>query len=173
MGDTTGRPDEGPVFDPRVTPLPRRRMLLLMGAGALAGSAALGAFLQACAAPPVIVALDVDPASLVPGVPTEVPFVLNRGDTGVPGSAWLVRKADGRLTAFDPRCTHGLCRYAWSQDGARFKCHCHDGQYALDGAVLAGPPPKPLAQFPVREVAGRIEVDVPGDFQTPRESLPA
>jgi hypothetical protein len=39
--------------------------------------------------------------------------------------------------------------------------------------VLAGPPPKPLMRFPVRETEAGIEVDVPSDFQTPRESLPA
>lgn len=178
MGNSSHRPDP-PAFDPRATfdpsttPVPRRRMLLLMGAGALAAGGGLGVLLVACAAPPVTLTLDVDPDSLVPGTPVEVPFTLVSGTTSVPGSTWLVRKASGELTAFDPRCTHGLCRYQWSTEGARFKCRCHDGQFALDGAVLAGPPPRPLNQFPVRLVGDLIEVDVPGDFQTPKELLPA
>jgi Rieske Fe-S protein len=174
MGDTTRRPTgDTPTFDPRATPVPRRRMLLLMGAGALAAGGGLGVFLQACAGPPVTVALDFDPDDLVPGTPTEVPFTLDTGSSTVAGSTWLVKKVSGEITAFDPRCTHGLCRYAWSQEGSRFKCACHDGQFALDGAVLAGPPPRPLGQFPVRVVGDVIEVDVPGNFETPKESLPA
>jgi Rieske Fe-S protein len=171
MGDQRSRPE--PAFDPFATPLPRRRMLALMGAGTLAATGGFGAFLAACQAPPVTVALDVDPAKLVAGTPREILFTLEQGDTAIDGSAWLVRKASGELVAFDPRCTHGLCRYRWSEESGRFKCGCHDGQFALDGSVLSGLPPRPLGQFPVREVDGVISVDVPGDFETPRESLPA
>lgn len=166
------RPRPEPAFDPRTTPIARRRMLVVMGASVLAAGS-LGALLQACAGPPVTVRLDVDPATLVPGTPTEVPFTLVTGSEEIPGSTWLVKKASGDLVAFDPRCTHGLCRYTWSPDGARFKCLCHDGQFALDGTVLAGPPPGPLRQFPVRDLGSGIEIDVPGNFQTPKESLPA
>ena len=173
MGDQHRRPDPGPAFDPLTTPLPRRRMLVLMGAGTtLAATGGLGALLAACKAPPVTVQLDVDPAKLVAGTPREVLFTLQVGESTIDGSTWIVKKATGDLVAFDPRCTHGLCRYRWSDEGGRFKCGCHDGQFALDGTVLAGPPPRPLGQFPVREVGGVIEVDVPGDFETPKESLP-
>jgi Rieske Fe-S protein len=173
MGDIERGRDGGPSLDPLTTPLPRRRMLLLMGAGALAAGGGLGVLLEACAGPPVTVQLSVDPATLVPGTPVEVPFTLTRGSSSVAGSAWLVKRVSGDITAFDPRCTHGLCRYEWSAAGSRFKCRCHDGAFALDGTVLAGPPPRPLGQFPLRMVGDLIEVDVPGDFQTPRESLPA
>ena len=40
-----------PAFDPRATPVPRRRVLLLIGAGALAAGGGLGAVLAACAGP--------------------------------------------------------------------------------------------------------------------------
>jgi Rieske Fe-S protein len=173
MSDDSRRPDREPAFDPRATPMPRRRVLLLMGAGALAAGGGLGVLLGACAGPPVTVTLDVDLATLEPGTPTEVPFTLTLGSTTVEASAWLVMKASGELVAFDPRCTHGLCTYRWLRDAARFQCGCHDGQFALDGSVLAGPPPRPLGQFPVRLVGDLIEVDVPGDFQTPKASLPA
>lgn len=174
MPDPRRRPLPGPAFDPHATPLARRRLLALMGAGsALVATGGLGAFLAACKAPPVTVQLDLDPAGLVPGTPREVLFTLGQGDSAVDASTWLVKKASGELIAYDPRCTHGLCRYRWSDASDRFKCGCHDGHFALDGAVLAGPPPRPLDRFPVREVGGVIEVDVPGDFETPRESLPA
>jgi Rieske Fe-S protein len=149
-------------------------VLILMGAGAVVATGGLGAVLAACAGPPVTVTLAVDPASLTPGAPVEVPFTVT-GSSGnqVPGSTWLVRTVSGELVAFDPRCTHGLCRYNWTPDVARFKCQCHEGEYALDGTVVAGPPPKPLMRFPLRETAAGLEVDVPSDFRTPKESLPA
>ena len=173
MADQHRRPGPAPAFDPNATPLPRRRMLVLMGVGTLAATGGLGAILAGCKGPPVTVQLDVDPAKLVPGTPREVLFTLQQGESTLDGSTWLVKKASGELVAFDPRCTHGLCRYRWSEDGGRFKCGCHEGEFALDGTVLTGPPPRPLAEFPVREVDGVIEVDVPGDFETPKESLPA
>lgn len=172
MGHTHDRPEPGPAFDPSATPVPRRRVLLLMGAGAIAAGGGLGVLLEACSSPPVTVTLDFDPAKLQPGTPTEVPFTLSASGGGsVAGSTWLVRRNDGTITAFDPRCTHALCKYAWAPDAARFKCRCHAGEFALDGTVLAGPPPRPLGRFPVRLVGDVIEVDVPGDFATPKESL--
>jgi cytochrome b6-f complex iron-sulfur subunit len=177
MGDTdaTRRPPAEPAFDPAATPVPRRRVLVVLGttAGALAFGSGLGALLAACAGPPVTVVLDFDPATLEPGTPVEVPFTVTLGSSAVEGSVWFVRKASGELVAFDPRCTHGVCFYRWSPSAARFLCGCHDGQFALDGAVLAGLPSRPLDRFPVREVGTGVEIDVPGDFQTPRESLPA
>jgi len=161
-----------PVVDPFATPMPRRRMLLLMGAGAL-GAISLPALLAGCAGPPVTVTLDVDPAALDAGTPQEVPFTLVTGGSSITSATWLVKKASGDLVAFDPRCTHGLCHYMWSEDAARFKCGCHEGQFALDGTVLAGPPPRALDRFPVRQVGSTIEIDVPSSFQTPKESLPA
>jgi len=184
MADTIRRPGEGPAsdpradgvaFDPNLTPIPRRRMLVLMGVTTLAASGGLGAVLAGCSGPPVTVTLDVDLGALEVGVPKEIPFTLVKADGGasIPGSTWLVKKANGDLISYDPRCTHGLCHYLWSEEGARFKCGCHEGQFALDGAVLAGPPPRPLDRWPIRVTGSTVEVDVPGNFQTPKESLPA
>jgi menaquinol-cytochrome c reductase iron-sulfur subunit len=159
------------TFDPRETPVPRRRVLVLMGAGALAAGGGLSVLLEGCASPPVTVTLDVDPASLVVGTPTEVEFTLGSGGSSVPASAWLVKSATGEVTAFDPRCTHALCAYGWSETGRRFSCQCHEGSFALDGTVLAGPPPRPLDRFPARVVGDTIELDVPAAFVAPRESL--
>jgi Rieske Fe-S protein len=158
-------------FDPLRTPIRRRSLLLLLGAGAL-GAGSLGAVLAACTSPPVTVRLDVDPEALTVGTPVEVPFTMTLADgRAVDGSTWLVRQAAGDLIAFDPRCTHAACAYAWSGDLHRFRCDCHDGRFALDGTVLAGPPPRALDRFPVREVQGGIEIDVPSSFAAPASSL--
>jgi Rieske Fe-S protein len=165
-------PGPVPPFDPATTPVPRRRVLVLMGASALAAGGGLGMILEACSTPAVAITLDVNPSALAPGTPTEVPFTLTTaGGSSVSGSAWLVRTADGTISAYDPRCTHALCRYAWAADASRFNCNCHGGEFALDGTVLAGPPPRPLNRFPVHTSGAVLTVDVPGDFQTPRESL--
>ena len=172
MGNAADSPvPDRAVFDPHATPLRRRTVLVLMGAGAVAATGGLAMVLEGCSVPPVTVTLDVDPASLVVGTPTEVSFPLALGDRTVEASTWLVKQASGHIIAFDPRCTHALCAYTWAADLGRFQCPCHDGRFALDGAVLAGPPPRALDRFPVRETATGIEVDVPGSFATPKESL--
>jgi nitrite reductase/ring-hydroxylating ferredoxin subunit len=165
------KPHPAPGFDPRATPVPRRRVLLLIGVTTLAGGS-LATLLEGCAGPPVPVELDIDPDALIPGTPVEVPFSVDLGGTTTAGSTWLVKRASGEITAFDPRCTHGLCSYRWDPAPARFICNCHDGQFALDGAVLSGKPTRPLMEFPVHVTGVVVEVDVPGNFQTPKESLP-
>lgn len=173
MGSATDRSAGAePDVDPLAVRVPRRRVLILMGAGALAAGGGLGVLLEACAGPPIPVQLDIDPSSLAVGVPTEVPFTLAEGSRTIQGSTWLVRQASGDLVAFDPRCTHALCAYSWSAADAEFKCHCHDGAFAIDGHVLYGPPPRPLDRLPLRLVGDVIEVDVPSSFSTPRESAP-
>jgi Rieske Fe-S protein len=152
------------------SPIPRRRALVMIGGGiAVAG---VGSVLQACsaapAASPTWVALDVDPATLPVDVPTEVPLTVTTGDGTVHGSTWLVRGADGTVTAFDARCTHAGCGYAWSEDDVRFACFCHAGYFARDGSVISGPPPRPLERYPTRTTAAGLEVEVGAGFATPR-----
>ena len=157
--------------NPLSTPMPRRRVLLLMGAGAIAAGGGLGVLLEACAGPPITVTLDFDPASLEVGAPTEVPFTLDTGGQTMAASAWLLKGAGGEITAFDPRCTHALCIYRWADAERQFKCACHEGVFDIDGRVVSGPPPRRLDRFPLRLVGDVIELDVPSSFRTPRESL--
>lgn len=172
MADERRPVTTGPAFDPGETPIPRRRVLLLMGAGALAAGGGLGVLLEACSAgPPITVQLTFDTSTLVVGTPTEVPFTLTEGSQAISASTWLVRNADGSIVAFDPRCTHALCKYSWAADEAHFKCHCHAGVFGLDGKVLSGPPPRAIDRFPARVTGTALELDVPGNFATPRESL--
>ncbi len=61
---------------------------------------------------------------------------------GVP--LWCDR---ARGVAFDLRCTHQGCP-VHKVDGG-FACPCHGGRYDDDGAVTAGPPPRPLRRLPI------------------------
>lgn len=174
MDPSARAPKPSPAPSLLDTPMPRRRMLLVIGAGVLATGSGLGALLAGCApVAPVTVTLQLNPATMPAGVPVEVPFSLtNASGAAVTASMWVLRNADGTLTAYDPRCTHALCMYKWVAAETKFKCNCHGGEYALDGTVLAGPPPKPLVKFALKDTGGVVTVDVPGDFVAPRESLP-
>jgi Rieske Fe-S protein len=164
MDDATGRPS------PLSRPIGRRRALAVIGS-----SVAAVVLLDGCGstltsvspAPRGWVAADVDPAGLTAGQPASVRFEGSVGGSPVAGSAWLVKRTPGDVLAFDPRCTHKQCAYE-ATDDARFACLCHEAFFDLEGAVLSGPPPRPLDRFAVREVGSRLELDVPADFSTPR-----
>ncbi len=79
---------------------------------------------------------------------------------GVTGqtAAWLRYEPDGRFTAFAVNCTHLGCPVRWLESAELFMCPCHGGVYYKDGTVAAGPPPKPLIQYPVRVQNGTVEI---------------
>ena len=85
------------------------------------------------------------------GKPARVDFLYYKNDGWVQernsASAWVVRKSASEFVVFDPACTHLGCPYSWSADQNRFICPCHGGVFDIDGAVLAGPPPRPLDRY--------------------------
>jgi Rieske Fe-S protein len=70
----------------------------------------------------------------------------------------LVRLADGRYRAYSATCTHLNCTVQYRGDLKQLWCACHNGFYDLNGAVVAGPPPRPLDEFVVNVAAGEIVV---------------
>jgi menaquinol-cytochrome c reductase iron-sulfur subunit len=79
---------------------------------------------------------------------------------GVTGksAAWLRRVSETEFTAFSINCAHLGCPVRWLAQARLFMCPCHGGVYYEDGTVAAGPPPRPLAQYPVRVQNGVVEV---------------
>ncbi|MDD2734830.1 MAG: ubiquinol-cytochrome c reductase iron-sulfur subunit [Desulfuromonadaceae bacterium] len=73
-------------------------------------------------------------------------------------SAVLIRKRGGELIALSAVCTHLGCIVQWEKDKQDFLCPCHGGHYSADGAVTAGPPPKPLIKLPFTVFGGNITV---------------
>jgi menaquinol-cytochrome c reductase iron-sulfur subunit len=73
-------------------------------------------------------------------------------------AAWLRRDDPGHFTAFSVHCTHLGCPVRWVADAQLFLCPCHGGVYYPDGSRAAGPPPKPLPQYPVRVRNGQVEI---------------
>jgi Rieske Fe-S protein len=67
----------------------------------------------------------------------------------------LIRMRDGKLLAYDQKCTHLSCAVIPKLDEGILHCPCHEGIFELStGRNIAGPPPRPL---PV------IELELVGD----------
>jgi len=57
----------------------------------------------------------------------------------------LVRLDADRFVAFSQSCTHLQCPVLYEKETQRLLCPCHEGAFdAASGAVLSGPPPRPL-----------------------------
>ena len=81
----------------------------------------------------------------------------------IEGVPVLLATLDGSWVAVRDRCTHAGC--AFSTDGEIDAdvviCNCHGSEFSLrDGAVLRGPATQPLLTVPVREVEGRLELQL-------------
>lgn len=67
----------------------------------------------------------------------------------------LIRMPDGKLLAYDQKCTHLSCAVVPKLDEGILHCPCHEGVFDLaTGRNIAGPPPRPLPA---------IELEVVGD----------
>jgi Rieske Fe-S protein len=62
--------------------------------------------------------------------------------------------------ALSSTCTHLGCRVHWNAQTAHFQCPCHGGVYDRTGAVIAGPPPRPLDRLEVRVNSATAEIEV-------------
>jgi Rieske Fe-S protein len=63
-------------------------------------------------------------------------------------SCILVHVESGLLVAYSQKCTHLSCAVVPRPESGRIECPCHQGIFDLrTGAVLAGPPPRPLPRI--------------------------
>jgi menaquinol-cytochrome c reductase iron-sulfur subunit len=101
-----------------------------------------------------------DLSQLQPGTPQEMTFRRIHADGwkiySEKGTAWVVKTAEGKLLAFSPICTHLGCAYHWDTNKSDFICPCHGSEFALDGAVLSGPAPRPLDRFETKVENARL-----------------
>jgi cytochrome b6-f complex iron-sulfur subunit len=75
------------------------------------------------------------------------------------GKFYLARLPGGGFLALDRSCTHLGCTVPWNAEQACFQCPCHASSFAISGAVLAPPAPRPLDLYPVRIENGIVKVD--------------
>ena len=77
------------------------------------------------------------------------------------GGFALLRSADPNdILVLNSRCTHLSCTVNWKQEAQAYVCPCHDARFTEEGAVISGPPPRPLdryAQFHITD-AGVLEI---------------
>jgi len=67
---------------------------------------------------------------------------------GADDPAIAIGLAGGTLVAYSSVCTHLGCAVLWNRAAGRLDCPCHDGAFsAASGAVVAGPPPRPLRRI--------------------------
>ncbi|HEX5223033.1 MAG TPA: Rieske (2Fe-2S) protein [Verrucomicrobiae bacterium] len=57
----------------------------------------------------------------------------------------LIRPEEDTFVAYSQKCTHLSCAVFYSPEKKRLECPCHEGYFSVrNGAVLQGPPPRPL-----------------------------
>ena len=70
----------------------------------------------------------------------------------------VIRRDGDRIAAISTVCTHLGCTVKSTDVG--FDCPCHGSQYDMQGAVVTGPAPDPLAWYRVTLAPnGELEVD--------------
>ncbi|GGO41240.1 ubiquinol-cytochrome c reductase iron-sulfur subunit [Deinococcus humi] len=68
---------------------------------------------------------------------------------------------DGEIVAYSDICTHAGCSVSDDdQQEGQMKCPCHSGQYDPKRGciVVGGPPPRPLAQLPIKMDGDKLVV---------------
>ena len=79
--------------------------------------------------------------------------------TTAPRAIWVYRADEERLVIYNARCTHLGCLVNYQADSETFLSPCHSGLFGLrDGAVLDGPPPRPLDRLEYRIEEGSLAV---------------
>jgi menaquinol-cytochrome c reductase iron-sulfur subunit len=104
-------------------------------------------------------------AALVSSTPKAVSLSVISQDgwrkTSSSRTVWVLSNAPDEIVAFNGHCTHLGCSYGWQTGGAHagsFFCPCHEGVYDSTGAVIAGPPPRPLDRLETSVVDGELFV---------------
>lgn len=119
-------------------------------------------------------------ADFAVGVPRQVPFTRFRRDGWIERpenlSVWVWRQGETEVAVYNGHCTHLGCAYNWMTEGKHkdhFFSPCHDGVFALDGAVISGPPPRPLDRLETKVEDGIVYI-IYQDFRLGiPEKLPA
>ena len=55
-------------------------------------------------------------------------------------------------------CTHLGCVVQWNPHHKTIECPCHAAVFSPEGKILAGPPPKPLTEYPVSVIQNEIRI---------------
>lgn len=69
----------------------------------------------------------------------------------------LVRLSAAEFVAYSQKCTHLSCAVYYEKGQDRLECPCHEGYFSVrTGAVLQGPPPRPLPRVLLERQGGQL-----------------
>ncbi len=71
----------------------------------------------------------------------------------------IVINTEEGLKALSAVCTHLGCIVFWNEQRDVIACPCHEAYFSVNGAVISGPPPSPLAPFRVQVEEDQIYVE--------------
>jgi Rieske Fe-S protein len=98
------------------------------------------------------------------GVPTPFSYRFHKLDGYldyfVRGTAYVVTEDRREFVVFSNVCTHAGCGVRWEPEKKGFYCPCHNGLFAANGKVTAGPPPRPLDRFQHKVEGGKIFIEL-------------
>lgn len=93
-------------------------------------------------------------SELTPNVPVPRVLSLSRQDGWYRERArqtvFLVWDGSKNVHALSATCTHLGCQVRWDEEATKFRCPCHGGVFDKEGAVVEGPPPRPLDRVDAR-----------------------
>ena len=82
----------------------------------------------------------------------------------------LIRRGADDYVAFQQKCTHLSCAVVYSPERDRLECPCHQGYFSVTtGAVLQGPPPRPLPRIRIEREGRTLVAD---GFEASPEETP-
>jgi Rieske Fe-S protein len=143
--------DRSPSGD---APTSRRSLLNWLLGGSLAGWAATALYPILNYLSPLPVAGNADEAELGDGAKRDLAAagfaIVALGSERV----IVFRDPQEKLRALSAKCTHEGCTVQYKADESIVWCACHNGRFDVDGRVLSGPPPRPLAPY---KIAGSPE----------------
>ena len=70
----------------------------------------------------------------------------------------FLREKGGAVEGLSSVCSHLGCQVNWVAESYQFVCPCHHGRYDINGQVVGGPPPRPLARLPIEIRGDKIVV---------------
>ena len=73
-------------------------------------------------------------------------------------SVYVTDLGNDEWSVFSRTCSHLGCLVRWDESKESFLCPCHGAVFDKTGAVVAGPPPRPLQKLEVKVENGLLYV---------------
>ena len=66
-----------------------------------------------------------------------------------PDRVIVLKDARGKLRGLSAKCTHEGCTVTYRSHDEIVWCACHNGRFDINGRIISGPVPRPLAEYKV------------------------